>query len=56
MYKQRKKPPKIGTITAYRFQELTKDSVPRLLSYITNISGAIDKNKLRDVELPAHRK
>lgn len=41
--KQRKKPPKIGTIATYRFQELTKNSVPRLPSYI---SGAIDKDKL----------
>lgn len=27
--KQRQKPPKVGTIITYRFQELTKDGVPR---------------------------
>jgi ATP-dependent DNA ligase len=28
--KQRKNPPKIGSIITYRFQELTRDGVPRL--------------------------
>ena len=30
--KQRKNPPKIGSIITYRFQELTRDGVPRLYS------------------------
>jgi DNA ligase 1 len=30
--KQRKNPPKIGSIITYRFQELTRDGVPRLHS------------------------
>jgi DNA ligase 1 len=28
---QRRKPPKIGTVIVYRFQELTRDNVPRLV-------------------------
>ena len=30
--KQRKSPPKIGSIITYRFQELTRDGVPRFVS------------------------
>ncbi|KAJ6466915.1 hypothetical protein C8R45DRAFT_838778 [Mycena sanguinolenta] len=51
--KQRKNPPKIGTIITYRFQELTRDGVPRFPSYI---GEAIDKKKAKDAKLPAHRK
>jgi len=31
---QRDKPPAIGTIITYRFQELTEDGVPRFPSYV----------------------
>jgi DNA ligase-1 len=31
--KQRQKPPKVGAIITYRFQELTKDGVPRLVGF-----------------------
>lgn len=29
--KQRKNPPKVGAIIVYRFQELTRDGVPRFV-------------------------
>ncbi|KAF7369060.1 Dna ligase [Mycena venus] len=51
--KQRKNPPKIGTIITYRFQELTRDGVPRFPSFI---GEAIDKKKAKDAKIPAHRK
>ncbi|KAG6818130.1 hypothetical protein H0H87_000035 [Tephrocybe sp. NHM501043] len=51
--KQRKSPPKIGAIITYRFQELTRDGVPRFPSYI---GEAIDKDEPKDAEIPAHRK
>ncbi|GLB34971.1 putative DNA ligase [Lyophyllum shimeji] len=51
--KQRKNPPKVGAIITYRFQELTKDGVPRFPSYICE---AIDKDKPKDAEIPEHRK
>lgn len=51
--KQRKNPPKVGAIITYRFQELTKDGVPRFPSYICD---AIDKDEPRDAEIPDHRK
>ncbi|ESK91269.1 dna ligase [Moniliophthora roreri MCA 2997] len=51
--KQRKDPPKIGTIITYRFQELTKDGVPR---FPTFVGEAIDKKKPKDAEVPPHRK
>ncbi|KAK7052302.1 Dna ligase [Favolaschia claudopus] len=51
--KQRRNPPKIGSIITYRFQELTRDGVPRFPSYI---GEAIDKKKAKDAKLPAHRK
>lgn len=51
--KQRQKPPKIGAIITYRFQELTRDGVPRFPSYI---GEAVDKDKPKDAEIPEHRK
>lgn len=32
-HSQRKTPPKVGAIIVYRFQELTRDGVPRYVSY-----------------------
>jgi DNA ligase-1 len=49
----RQKPPKIGAIITYRFQELTRDGVPRFPSYI---GEAIDKAVAKDAEIPEHRK
>ncbi|KAJ7054080.1 DNA ligase/mRNA capping enzyme [Mycena amicta] len=43
--KQRKHPPKIGSIITYRFQELTRDGVPR---FPTFAGEAIDKKKAKD--------
>jgi len=51
--KLRQKPPKIGRIICYRFQELTRDGVPRFPSYI---GEAIDKTEAKDAEIPEHRK
>ncbi|KAJ3737293.1 hypothetical protein DFJ43DRAFT_987910 [Lentinula guzmanii] len=51
--KQRKSPPKIGSIIVYRFQELTKDGVPR---FPTFLGEAADKNKPKDAVVPDHRK
>ncbi|KAK7453457.1 hypothetical protein VKT23_011730 [Stygiomarasmius scandens] len=51
--KQRKNPPKIGSIIVYRFQELTKDGVPRFPSFI---GEAADKTEPKDAEVPEHRK
>lgn len=51
--KLRKNPPAIGAIITYRFQELTKDGVPRFPSYI---GEAIDKDKPKDADIPEHRK
>lgn len=50
---QRKKPPKIGSIIVYRFQELTKDGVPR---FPTFQGIAADKNEPKDADIPEHRK
>ncbi|KAF5390955.1 hypothetical protein D9757_003960 [Collybiopsis confluens] len=50
---QRKKPPKIGSIIVYRFQELTKDGVPR---FPTFLGEAADKTKPKDATVPDHRK
>ncbi|KAG6877708.1 hypothetical protein C0993_004803 [Termitomyces sp. T159_Od127] len=50
--KQRKNPPKIGVIITYRFQELTRDDVPRFPSYI---GEAFDKDEAKDAEIPKHR-
>jgi DNA ligase-1 len=33
--KQRKNPPKVGTIITYRFQELTRDGVPRCVACVS---------------------
>ncbi|KAF5380940.1 hypothetical protein D9615_003941 [Tricholomella constricta] len=51
--KQRNNPPKVGAIITYRFQELTKDGVPRFPSYI---GEAVDKDEPKDAEIPEHRK
>ncbi|KAJ7472296.1 DNA ligase/mRNA capping enzyme [Mycena galericulata] len=51
--KQRKNPPKIGSIIVYRFQELTRDGVPRFPSFI---GEAADKTEAKDAEIPEHRK
>ncbi|CAA7269788.1 unnamed protein product [Cyclocybe aegerita] len=51
--KLRKDPPKIGTIITYRFQELTRDGVPRFPSFV---GVAIDKDAPKDAEIPEHRK
>ncbi|RDB20051.1 DNA ligase [Hypsizygus marmoreus] len=51
--KLRRNPPKIGAIITYRFQDLTKDGVPRFPSYI---GEAIDKDEPKDAEIPEHRK
>ncbi|KAF8747479.1 DNA ligase, partial [Rhizoctonia solani] len=47
--KQRRVPPKVGTIVTYRFQELTRDGVPR---FPTFVSIAIDKDKPSDPSVP----
>lgn len=51
--KQRKNPPKIGSIIVYRFQELTRDGVPRFPSFT---GESADKTKPKDAEIPEHRK
>ncbi|KAF9552728.1 DNA ligase/mRNA capping enzyme [Agrocybe pediades] len=51
--KQRKDPPKVGSIIIYRFQELTRDGVPRFPSFV---GVAIDKDKPKDAEIPEHRR
>ncbi|KAG5643488.1 hypothetical protein DXG03_000876 [Asterophora parasitica] len=50
--KQRKNPPEVGAIITYRFQELTRDGVPRFPSYI---GEAADKDEPKDAEILAHR-
>jgi len=50
---QRRKPPKIGSIIVYRFQELTPDGVPRFPSYV---GEAIDKTEAKDADIPPARK
>ncbi|CAE6454620.1 unnamed protein product [Rhizoctonia solani] len=47
--KQRRAPPKVGTIVTYRFQELTRDGVPR---FPTFVGIAIDKDKPSDPSVP----
>ncbi|KAF8166013.1 hypothetical protein B0H34DRAFT_259419 [Crassisporium funariophilum] len=51
--KIRKNPPKVGSIIVYRFQELTRDGVPRFPSFV---GLAIDKAEPKDAEIPEHRK
>ncbi|KLO11458.1 DNA ligase/mRNA capping enzyme [Schizopora paradoxa] len=51
--KQRRNPPKIGSIITYRFQELTLDGVPRFPSYV---GEAVDKTEPTDAEVPASKK
>ncbi len=50
--KRRKDPPKVGAILTYRFQELTRDGVPR---FPTFIGEAVDKDEPKDAEAPEHR-
>ncbi|EAU82651.2 DNA ligase [Coprinopsis cinerea okayama7 len=50
--KQRKNPPKIGSIIVYRFQELTRDKVPRFPSFI---GEAADKTEPKDADIPPSR-
>jgi DNA ligase-1 len=64
--KQRRAPPKVGTIITYRFQELTRDGVPRyfielfchyfLLPYLfrfpTFVGIPVDKDKPSDPSVP----
>ncbi|KAG8731647.1 hypothetical protein FRC11_003089 [Ceratobasidium sp. 423] len=47
--KQRRAPPKVGSIVTYRFQELTRDGVPR---FPTFVGIAIDKDKPSDPPVP----
>ncbi|CEL62034.1 DNA ligase (ATP) [Rhizoctonia solani AG-1 IB] len=47
--KQRRAPPKVGTIITYRFQELTRDGVPR---FPTFVGIPIDKDKPSDPSVP----
>ncbi|CAE7088844.1 unnamed protein product [Rhizoctonia solani] len=47
--KQRRAPPQIGAIVTYRFQELTRDGVPR---FPTFVGIAIDKDKPSDPSVP----
>ncbi|PAV17191.1 DNA ligase mRNA capping enzyme [Pyrrhoderma noxium] len=51
--KQRRNPPKIGSIITYRFQELTNDGVPRFPSFV---GEAIDKDEPTDAPIPTTRK
>ncbi|KAF8516078.1 DNA ligase OB-like domain-containing protein [Gautieria morchelliformis] len=51
--KQRKNPPRVVSIIVYRFQELTRDGVPRFPSFI---GEAADKTDPKDAEVPEHRK
>ena len=46
---ERRKPPAIGSIITYRFQELTPDGVPRFPTYV---GIAIDKDQPKDAVLP----
>ncbi|KAL9713272.1 hypothetical protein Ac2012v2_004512 [Leucoagaricus gongylophorus] len=50
--KQRQDPPAIGSIIIYRFQELTKDHVPR---FPTFVGIAADKSRPKDAEVPEHK-
>ena len=40
--RQRQNPPKVGSIVVYRFQELTRDGVPRYVSYAIENGVQID--------------
>ncbi|KZW03370.1 DNA ligase/mRNA capping enzyme [Exidia glandulosa HHB12029] len=46
--KQRKNPPAVGSIIVYRFQELTRDGVPR---FPTFVGESADKTEPKDAEL-----
>ncbi|TFK20564.1 DNA ligase/mRNA capping enzyme [Coprinopsis marcescibilis] len=50
--KQRRNPPKVGSIIVYRFQELTRDKVPRFPSFV---GEAADKTVPKDADIPPHR-
>lgn len=39
--KQRRNPPKVGAIIVYRFQELTRDGVPRFVSIFKYLASQI---------------
>lgn len=45
---QRRKPPKIGSIVVYKFQELSKSGTPRFPVYV---GDAIDKTEPKDAEI-----
>lgn len=47
---QRKVPPAIGSIINYRFQEITKDGIPRFPTFIGEV---IDKTEAKDAVLPS---
>jgi len=47
---QRRKPPKIGSIVVYKFQELSKSGVPRFPVYI---GEALDKKVPKDAKIRA---
>ncbi|KAF8517280.1 DNA ligase/mRNA capping enzyme [Hysterangium stoloniferum] len=51
--RQRRNPPKVGSIIVYRFQELTRDGVPR---FPTFIGESADKTEPKDADVPEHRK
>ncbi|KDQ57285.1 hypothetical protein JAAARDRAFT_35922 [Jaapia argillacea MUCL 33604] len=51
--KQRRSPPSVGSIVVYRFQELTRDGVPR---FPTFVGEAADKTEPKDAEVPDARK
>jgi len=46
--RQRQNPPKVGSIVVYRFQELTRDGVPRFPSFV---GEAADKTEPKDAEV-----
>ncbi|QRV78606.1 ATP-dependent DNA ligase [Ceratobasidium sp. AG-Ba] len=52
--KQRRSPPKIGEIVTYRFQELTRDGVPRQ-AFPSFVGVCIDKDKPTDAPVPDHK-
>ncbi|TFK56837.1 DNA ligase/mRNA capping enzyme [Heliocybe sulcata] len=50
---QRRRPPKVGALITYRFQELTKDGVPR---FPTFVGEAVDKDAPEDADVPSSRR
>ena len=53
--KQRRNPPKIGSIITYRFQELTRDGVPRFAAdtYTNTVMGLTGIN-IRPCRFPSY--